>query len=79
MTTLDVRGHQLTTYSPEKTLTDLLRYAPRFGRELYLEGLRKYLGQRGVQVQALIQMGKDQGVWKELSRDLEVLLHDQDH
>ncbi len=79
LTTLDVRGRPLTTYSPEKTLTDLLRYAPRFGRDLYLEGLKKYLGQPGVQVQALIQMGKDQGVWKELSRDLEVLLHDQDH
>jgi len=56
-----------------------LRYAPRFGRDLYLEGLKKYLRQPGAQVQALIGVGKDQGVWKALSRDLEVLLHDQDH
>ncbi|GAA3821593.1 hypothetical protein GCM10022625_23820 [Deinococcus aetherius] len=79
LTILNVRRRPLTTYGPEKTLTDLLRYAPRFGRDLYLEGLKKYLGWPGAQVQALIQMGKDQGVWKELSRDLEVLLHDQDH
>ena len=31
LTTIDVRGQALVTYSPEKTLTDLLRYAPKYG------------------------------------------------
>ncbi|WP_293914327.1 type IV toxin-antitoxin system AbiEi family antitoxin domain-containing protein [Deinococcus sp.] len=79
LTTLDVRGQALVTYSPEKTLTDLLRYAPKFGRELYLEGLKKYLGRRAVPLYRLTEAARDAGVWTAMSRDLEVLLHDQDH
>ena len=77
VTTLTVRGRTLTTYTVEKTLTDLLRFAPRFGRELYLEGLKNYLpnGDRP----RLVAAAKAAGVWRELSRDLEVLGHDQDH
>lgn len=73
---LDVRGRALTIYSPENTLTDLLRYAPKYGRELYLEGLKKYLARPSTRLQVLIEMGQSQGVWRELSRDLEVLAHD---
>jgi predicted transcriptional regulator of viral defense system len=79
LVTVNVRGRILTTYSAEKTLTDLLRYAPKFGRDLYLEGLKKYLKRPQAQVQALIELGQAQGVWRRLSHDLEVLLHDQDH
>jgi hypothetical protein len=77
VTTLTVRGRTLTTYTPEKTLTDLLRFAPRFGRELYLEGLKNYLP-NGSRPQ-LVAAAKAAGVWRELGRDLEVLGHDQDH
>ena len=77
LTAIEVRGRSLTTYSPEKTICDLLRYAPKFGRELYLEGLRKYL--RPTNTHALISMAKQQGLWKKISQDLEVLSHDQDH
>ena len=55
----------------------MLRYAPKFGRELYLEGLRKYL--RPTNTHALIGMAKQQGLWKKIRQDLEVLSHDQDH
>ena len=79
LTTIDVRGQALVTYSPEKTLTDLLRYAPKYGRELYLEGLKKYLGRRPLQLRRLTEAAREAGVWTPMSRDLEVLLHDQDH
>ena len=77
LTTLEVRTRTLTYYSAEKTLCDLLRYAPKYGRELYLEGLKKYLHQHPSH--QLIIMAKRLGVWGELGRDLEVLGHDQDH
>ncbi|GAA5504373.1 hypothetical protein Dxin01_04143 [Deinococcus xinjiangensis] len=76
---IDVAGRALHTYTPEKTLVDMLHYAPRFGRELYLEGLKKYLQRRTGSPTALIKMAKALGEEKELRRDLEVLLHDQDH
>lgn len=75
----DVRGRALTTYTAEKTLTDLLRYSSKYGRELYLEGLKNYLRQPAASVHALVATGKDQGIWKTLGHDLEVLSHDQDH
>lgn len=75
----DVRGRELTTYTAEKTLADLLRYSSRYGRELYLEGLKNYLRRPEASVHALVAMGKAQGVWKILGHDLEVLSHDQDH
>jgi predicted transcriptional regulator of viral defense system len=74
--TLELRQRKLLVYSPEKTLCDLLRYAPKFGRELYLEGLKKYLHQH--QSHDLIAMAKRLDIWSELGRDLEVLAHDQD-
>jgi predicted transcriptional regulator of viral defense system len=77
VTQLDVGGRTLVTYTPEKTLMDLLRYAPKFGRELYLEGLKNYL--RHGNRRALTEAAKTAGVWRDLSRDLEVLSHDQDH
>ncbi|UBV44772.1 type IV toxin-antitoxin system AbiEi family antitoxin domain-containing protein (plasmid) [Deinococcus taeanensis] len=76
---VDVAGRALQTYSPEKTLVDLLRYAPKYGRELYLEGLKKYLQRRLGSPTALLQMAKTLGQDQHLRRDLEVLLHDQDH
>lgn len=76
---LPVRGRVLTTYTPEKTLADLLRFAPRLGRELYLEGLKKYLGRRPLHLYRLTEAAHEAGVWTAMSRDLEVLLHDQDH
>lgn len=76
---LPVAGRSLTTYTPEKTLADLLRYAPKFGRDLYLEGLKNYLRRRRAGTQALYEAARSVGVERELGRDLEVLLHDQDH
>ena len=76
---LEVAGRSLETYTREKTLVDMLRYAPRFGRELYLEGLKKYLQKRLGSPTSLLTMAKALGQEKELRRDLEVLLHDQDH
>ena len=77
--TLTVRGRVLTTYTPEKTLADLLRFAPRFGRELYLEGLKNYLRLPNADRHLLISTARHLGVVKPLQRDLEVLSHDQDH
>lgn len=77
--TLDVRGRPLTTYSIEKTLVDLLRYAPKFGREVYLEGLRNALAQRRLDRRTLTRLAKTLRVAQDLARDLEVLSHDQDH
>ncbi|WP_216329000.1 type IV toxin-antitoxin system AbiEi family antitoxin domain-containing protein [Deinococcus aestuarii] len=79
VTEIDVRGRPLTTYTAEKTLVDLLRYAPKFGRDLYLEGLKKALTLRTVDRRHLTSLARELKVWKELSRDLEVLSHDQDH
>lgn len=76
---IEVAGRALQTYSPEKTLVDLLRYAPQFGRELYLEGLKKYLQRRLGSPTALLRTAKTLGQESPLRRDLEVLLHDQDH
>jgi len=76
---LDVRGQALITYSPEKTLTDLLRYAARFGRDLYLEGLKKYLRLPERDLALLTETAQRLGVATALHHDLEVLLHDQDH
>jgi len=79
LTLLPVRGRGLITYTPEKTLADLLRFAPRFGRELYLEGLKKYLQLPTADRQLLISTAWELGVSKPLERDLEVLSYDQDH
>ena len=79
LTTLDVRGRELTTYTPEKTLVDLLRYAPKFGRELYLEGLKNALRDRRLDRRQLTVHARAARVWTALARDLEVLGHDQDH
>lgn len=76
---LEVRGRPLTTYGVEKTLVDLLRSAPKFGRELYLEGLKNALWGKHLDRRVLTRLAKDLGAWKELARDLEVLSHDQDH
>lgn len=76
ITELAVGQRTLLTYTIEKTLCDLLRYAPKLGRELYLEGLRKYL--RRSAPNALIAQAKRLGIWKGMSRDVEVMLHDQD-
>lgn len=74
-----MRSRSLTTYSIEKTLVDLLRYAPKFGRDLYLEGLKKALAQRRLDRGQMMQLARTLRVGKELARDLEVLSHDQDH
>jgi len=76
---VSVRSRSLTTYSIEKTLVDLLRYAPKFGRDLYLEGLKKALAQRRLDRGHLMQLARTLHVGNELARDLEVLSHDQDH
>ena len=77
VTELSVGDRRLLTYTTEKTLCDLLRYAPKIGRELYLEGLRKYL--RRSAPSELIAQAKRLGIWQAMSRDVEVMLHDQDH
>ena len=76
---LPVAGRVLTTYTPEKTLADLLRYAPKLGRDVYLEGLKNYLREhRSRGTRGLVEMARASGVEGELRRDLEVLLHEAD-
>lgn len=77
---LPVASRRLTTYTPEKTLADLLKYAPKYGRDIYLEGLKNYLSQfpeRGTW--GLLEAADVLGVSAPMRRDLEVLRHDQDH
>lgn len=74
-----VRERHLTTYTVEKTLIDLLRLAPKFGRELYLEGFKNARRDGALNRRTLGQLARTLGGWKELARDLEVLDHDQDH
>jgi predicted transcriptional regulator of viral defense system len=75
-----VASRLLTTYTPEKTLVDLLRYAPKYGREIYLEGLKNYLLRvRGQGTRALLDEAGTGAVGLTLRHDLEVLSHDQDH
>ncbi|HEX2863854.1 MAG TPA: type IV toxin-antitoxin system AbiEi family antitoxin domain-containing protein [Deinococcales bacterium] len=77
---LAVAGRRLTTYTAEKTLADLLRYAPKLGREVYLEGLKNYLRGRPHRAgRALIEAARAMRVEAPLRRDLEVLAHDQAH
>ncbi|AFD27636.1 Transcriptional regulator-like protein (plasmid) [Deinococcus gobiensis I-0] len=74
-----VRERWLTTYTVEKTLVDLLRAAPRLGRELYLEGLKNALRYRKLDRRELFRLARLLRVGKTLEHDLEVLEHDQDH
>lgn len=74
-----VRERWLTTYTVEKTLVDLLRAAPRLGRELYLEGLKNALRYRKLNRRELFRLARLLRVGKTLEHDLEVLEHDQDH
>ena len=43
---VEIEGHPLKVYGPEKTLADLLRFANRYGEDLFLEGLKTYLARR---------------------------------
>ena len=40
---VEIEGHPLKVYGPEKTLADLLKFANRYGEDLFLEGLKTYL------------------------------------
>jgi predicted transcriptional regulator of viral defense system len=74
-----VAQRTLTTYTPEKTLADLLRYASKLGRDVYLEGLKNYLRERRRQgTRALLDMARAMNVEAALRRDLEVLLHESE-
>lgn len=64
-----------TTYSPEKTLADLLRMAGKLGRQPYLEGLTNYLARPERNLPELLRMARIDRVEDELRHDLEVLTH----
>lgn len=70
------------TYTPEKTLLDLLKYHSRFGHNLYLEGLKNYL--KGNSPHHLIEVARGMPIRGQntllstLLHDLEVLLHDNE-
>ncbi|RJF72737.1 transcriptional regulator-like protein [Deinococcus cavernae] len=66
-----------TTYSPEKTLADLLRMAGKIGRQPYREGLTNYLTRLERNISELLRMARIDRVEDELRRDLEVLTHDE--
>lgn len=66
-----------TTYSPEKTLADLLRMSRKLGRQPYLEGLTNYLARPDRNLPELLRMARIDRVEDELRRDLEVLTHDE--
>ncbi|WP_027482297.1 type IV toxin-antitoxin system AbiEi family antitoxin domain-containing protein [Deinococcus pimensis] len=75
---VDVGGRALTTYTPEKTILDLLRFSAKLGRDVYLEGLKNYLKRGRTGASRLTRTANELGLSGRLSRDLEVLLHDQD-
>ncbi|MFC3861161.1 type IV toxin-antitoxin system AbiEi family antitoxin domain-containing protein [Deinococcus antarcticus] len=64
-----------TTYSPEKTIADLLRMAGKLGRQPYLEGLTNYLARPERNLPELLRMARIDRVEDELRHDLEVLTH----
>lgn len=66
----------LHTYTPEKTLADLLKFSRRFGKAPYLEGLKNYLRRPKPDARALVLAGQVDGVEQELRHDLEVLTHE---
>lgn len=45
-------------YSPEKTVADLLRYRNKLGENLFLEGLKTYLGRPGFSVPKLLEAAR---------------------
>ena len=65
------------TYSPEKTLADLLRLSGKLGRQPYLEGLTHYLTRPDRNLPELLRMARADRVEDELRHDLEVLTHDE--
>jgi predicted transcriptional regulator of viral defense system len=69
-----VGQHSLRVYSAEKTLADLLHHAPRYGMDLFLEGLKTYLRQRQRNVWALQEAARVCRVERKLNAILEVLL-----
>ncbi|GEM48395.1 type IV toxin-antitoxin system AbiEi family antitoxin domain-containing protein [Deinococcus cellulosilyticus] len=68
------------TYTPEKTLLDLLKYHTRFGRDLYLEGLKNYLKRNWphhlIEVAREMPIRGKNTLLSTLLHDLEVILHD---
>lgn len=77
VTSVPSGGRELVTYTIEKTLADLLKYAPKLGPELYYEGLKNYLSsRRHPDTRALLDAARVNRVEPELRRDLEVLRHE---
>ncbi len=69
--------HFLRTYTPEKTLCDLLRFEKRLGKEIFLEGLKNYLRARAghkVNIPLLLEAAKVCKVEAKMKATLEVLL-----
>ncbi|HEX2863273.1 MAG TPA: type IV toxin-antitoxin system AbiEi family antitoxin domain-containing protein, partial [Deinococcales bacterium] len=67
VTTLPGGERSLTTYTPEKTIADLLKHAPRLGPDLYLEALKTYLAaHRHPDTAALLAAAKVDGVEAQL-------------
>ena len=66
-----------TTYSPEKTIADLLRLSGKLGRQPYLEGLSHYLARPKRNIPELLRMARINRVEEQLRQDVEVLTHDE--
>lgn len=75
----DEGGASFISYSPEKTLADLLRLERRLGRDVYIEGLKRYLAAPVINIPELLEMARVCGVQRTLRRDLEVLTHEANH
>ena len=75
--TLSGTTRTLKLYTKEKTLCDLHRYQKKLGRDLYLEGLKKYLRHHKSPRQ-LIKVAREQHLDHKILTDLEVLLYDID-
>lgn len=73
-----LEGHSLTLYSPEKTLADLLKYAPRLGREPFIEGLKTYLKRPQPRLEALLEAARVCRVEGKMREALELLTYSLD-
>lgn len=69
LTTVEVGGRALTTYTAEKSLVHLLRFAARFGSEMPRAALGRYLQRPGADHAALAHWAEELGARRALERE----------
>lgn len=68
-----LEGQTLRVYSAEKTLADVLKYAPRLGKDLFIEGLQKYLKRNQPDIKGLLEAARVCKVEPQMRDALELL------